>query len=310
MANLRHVKIVLYEPDRDLRSVLRGKLRDLEFEDIVDTATPESVEEIFLEGEVDLAILGTAKENDGICRLLRDIRQGERGKNPFPVAIATCDGGSEKHLRSVIDAGFDNALIKPLDATSMARRIRHFCQSRKPFVVTHDYIGPDRRKEARKSGAEPKLIETPNPVKILMDGHSREHLYRQISAARTALDEEKLQKDAASIQWLVDRLCASAIISDSNAVEQCGFLASQIHRQAENMLSRSTRTAYAHVADMCMTVAEIAMKIATSGRIPDTKDVELLENLNRAIIAAMASDEDDAEILRDIRTSALMASEF
>jgi len=309
MANLRNVKVVLYEPDRDLRSVLLGKLRELEFEDILDTPTVDSVEQAFLDGEVDLAILGTTRENDVMCRLLRDIRQGERGDNPFPVAIATCDAASEKHMRSVIDAGFDNALIKPFDAASIARRVRHFCQSRNPFVVTHDYIGPDRRSEKRRVGADPKLIDAPNPVRILADGHSRDFLGRQISAARGVVDEEKLQKDAASIQWLVDRLCVSAIISDTNAVEQCGLLAAQIHRQAENMLNRSTRTEYAHVADMCMTVAEIAMRIATAGRIPDTKDVELLENLNKAIFRAMSSDETDAGVIRDIRASALMATE-
>ncbi len=309
MANLRNVKVVLYEPDRDLRSVLRGKLREMEFEDILDTPTLDTVEEVFVAGEVDLAILGTAKENDVMCRLLRDIRQGERGNNPFPVAIATCADPSEKHMRSVFDAGFDNALIKPFDAASIARRVKHFCQTRKSFVVTHDYIGPDRRSEVRKAGNEPNLIESPNPVRILADGHSRDYLHRQINAARAIVDEEKLQKDAASIQWLVDRLCASAIISDTNAVDQCGFLAVQIHRQAENMLNRSSRTAYAHVADMCMTLAEIAIRISTMGRVPETKDVELLEKLNEAIIRAMNSDENDAGVIRDIRASALMATD-
>ncbi len=46
----------------------------------------------------------------------------------------------------------------------MGRRIRNIVDSRKPFVVTLDYIGPDRRDAGSRASAAPR-VEVPNALR-------------------------------------------------------------------------------------------------------------------------------------------------
>lgn len=304
MSSLRDVRVILFEPDRDFRSVLRSQLRELGFKHIDDLATPESVENALVGGDVDMAIVETRTEEDDLCNIFRDIRMGLSGTNPLPIAIATCQCADEYHMRGVINAGFDSALAKPVDAATMVRRVGHFIDTRMPFVVTHDYIGPDRRRNARcDSQNSARLISVPNPVKIIADGMGRAYLDEQIVLARNELDEEKMVKDGDNIKWLVDRLCGTAIVGDKQAMEQCRFLAAQIREQAVNMRTRSDRTAYANVSDVCVTLAEVALRMSEADRLPSHKDTELLQNLNMAIIRGLQSDGSEDVHLKEIQNT-------
>lgn len=301
--NLKDVRILLFEPDRNVRSVLRGKLREMGFDTIQEAQTAEAAEKALLTGDVDLALVETRHRGDDMCALMRNIRLGDKSHNPFPVVIATCHNADEAHMQGVIDAGFDSALIKPFDTGTMAKRLRYFREVRKPFVVTHDYVGPDRRAAARTTGQETRMITVPNPVRVMADGLGRDYLDRLVRDARFELDEAKMRKDGDAIKWLVDRLCGAAMAANARAAAQCLLLARQLRTQAESMNRRSIRTSYTQVADLCITIADVATRMVESGGVPTYKDLDLLRNLNQAVGRALQGAAGEEVFAQEIQRS-------
>ena len=57
-------------------------------------------------------------------------------------------------------------------------RLGRFIRGRKPFVVTSDYVGPDRRRadSRRPSG---RLFEVPNPVRFKITGNGNSKAYKK-----------------------------------------------------------------------------------------------------------------------------------
>ena len=99
-----------------------------------------------------------------LCALIQRLRQGKVGDNPFIVIIVTTwrrDGNLINHL---INSGADDVLTWPFSAAQLGERLRSQVERRKQFVVTCDYIGPDRRRDPERAGAE--CIDVPNTLRL------------------------------------------------------------------------------------------------------------------------------------------------
>jgi hypothetical protein len=68
-------------------------------------------------------------------------------------------------VRKISNAGPDHMMLLPVAPGPMLKRIDDFALSRRPFVVTLDYTGPDRRKGFRPGCEEIPLVDVPNPLK-------------------------------------------------------------------------------------------------------------------------------------------------
>jgi DNA-binding response OmpR family regulator len=93
-------------------------------------------------------IIGDADIADGalldlVCRL----RNGDIGRNPFTAVIVTSWSRGWGTVRKAVDAGVDDILANPISPGRLAERIQVIVEHRKPFVVTADYTGPDRRRD-------------------------------------------------------------------------------------------------------------------------------------------------------------------
>ena len=72
-------------------------------------------------------------------------------------------------VKKVIESGSDDLLPKPLSSGHLISRIEQLVQARKSFVVTSEYIGPDRRNtEERES--EITLLQVPNSLRVKVTG--------------------------------------------------------------------------------------------------------------------------------------------
>ncbi|MCG8442056.1 MAG: hypothetical protein MI723_09625, partial [Caulobacterales bacterium] len=98
--------------------------------------------------EPDLIIAETHGQEDEILKLARGVRTGDIGSNPFVGVILTTWSGDEAHIKSALSSGADDVLLRPFSAATLANRIEAIVTARKGFVVTSDYVGPDRRKAA------------------------------------------------------------------------------------------------------------------------------------------------------------------
>jgi DNA-binding response OmpR family regulator len=155
----------------------------------------------------DLAICEVQGSGDELCDEIQRLRQGADGPNPFVVIIATAWENNAALISRVVNSGADDLLLRPFSTTLLQSRIDTHIEKRKSFVVTTEYVGPDRRREqAVRAGAE--LFEPPNSLRMKAKEHltpeqASQRLEYELKAAREVLAAEKLRRDAfqVCIQW-------------------------------------------------------------------------------------------------------------
>jgi len=148
----------------------------------------------------DLALCEAQGKDTVLCETIQSLRQGTSTYNPFIVIIVTAWEQSSALVSRVLSCGADDLLLRPLSTAALGVRIRSHVERRKSFVVTSDYIGPDRRRDtSRPSTVE--LFEPPNSLKMkAKDKLSAEDIARRLDSelktAREKLTGEKLRRDS------------------------------------------------------------------------------------------------------------------
>ena len=94
--------------------------------------------------EVSLLFLEASDEIVKISKLVKSIRLAETKANPFLPIIATLWSGATNSVAELMNCGCDDVLLRPFSVTKITERIQNLIESRKNFVVTSDYVGPDR----------------------------------------------------------------------------------------------------------------------------------------------------------------------
>ena len=132
-------------------------------------------------------------------RIFQELRQGGNCGNPFIVIIVTAWEKNAALIKKVVSSGADDLLLRPFSTALLGSRIESHIERRKGFVITTDYVGPDRRKDSsRPSNVE--LFEPPNSLKMkAKERLSAEAIAKKLDAelksAREKLTSEKLRRD-------------------------------------------------------------------------------------------------------------------
>lgn len=130
--------------------------------------------------------------------LVKDIRNGVLHEHPFPLVIMLAHQQKEEHLRALIDCGPDAIVLAPVSITDLFSKIDRFALGRKPFVVTRDYTGPDRRSAPREGANQPLIIEPPNP---LAPGTDEQSFKQAVSAGSTSLKAAQVECSFGQLAW-------------------------------------------------------------------------------------------------------------
>ncbi|MFP6747258.1 MAG: hypothetical protein VCD66_06670 [Alphaproteobacteria bacterium] len=155
---------------------------------------------------VDLIILDLGGEDCGALGLVGDVRGRRLGLDPFvPILLTTWDA-KLKALRPVMSSGADDVLLFPFSTAQMGQRIEALVRHRKPFVISEDYFGPDRRGTTELE-KDTTSITVPNALRARVEG-------RPDAAPNAARIEEtlielrrlKLRNVARRIWYLADKL--------------------------------------------------------------------------------------------------------
>lgn len=98
-------------------------------------------------------------------RFIRSFRNEPETPNPYAAIIVTTWQATPAQLTKAANSGADDLISKPLSPKQLQERFNLLVEARKKFVVTADYIGPDRRKSPRE-GAQIPLIDAPNTLRM------------------------------------------------------------------------------------------------------------------------------------------------
>src|SRR5580692_3325713 len=205
MARLTYenARTLVYDPVGANRNATRMALYTLGFRHIETAATLESFAEQIIFSPPDLAICEAHGVDNDLCALIQRLRQGETGENPFVVIIVTAWDNSNTLVGRVVNSGADDLILRPFSVAQLSQRIRTHVERRKGFVVTSDYIGPDRRRNADRP-SDVELFQPPNSLKMKVQENltadaAAKRLESELAAVRSKFDSEKLSRDAFQI---------------------------------------------------------------------------------------------------------------
>ncbi|MEW5727841.1 MAG: hypothetical protein AB1918_08455, partial [Pseudomonadota bacterium] len=236
---------------------------------------------------VDLLVTSSELENSDVNYLIQEMRNQRLGTNPFVIVIVLLSSAEPDYVKKVIDAGADDLLLTPVVPDQLIMRIEKLARARKPFVITHDYTGPDRRAKVRAfdSHSAP-MLEAPNPLKARLTGIDDGRLWQQVREGAATLNRIKIERHAVQVDWLVGHI--AACIRDG--VGDGPTLIPYTHKLtlvAEDMLGRMRNTpAEAHKAPVAE-LLEIAKRLdADPSQIAFTdleRSVALSKTISRAL---------------------------
>ena len=165
-------------------------------------------EKILRQEMVDLLIIDHDPEPGAspgaLTQIIHRIRHGHLGLNPFVIIIVTVSSRHIKDISKLLFIGADDVVIKPLTGKVLAERVEYNAVHRRPFVVTSNYIGPDRRADDDRPSDIPQF-EVPNTLLHQMTGvdqMSDLNNKAKIRATIEAISNARLEQHAQSLAVL------------------------------------------------------------------------------------------------------------
>lgn len=274
------VKVVMADGDTYMCQGLRNALTNEGYRDVRTVSRLTALRDVLVAAMVDLLVLAVDLADGDAIALVREIRQGKAGRNPFlPIILLTWTTDPEVVQRAV-GSGVDLILVKPLSPAQLFSRIDGLVANRKPFVVTADYIGPDRR-DGEKAG-DIQHYDVPNTLKDKIEGRPIDPaaLSDQIEAALQEMNVSRLAQAGVKLAGMVDGICRAfeaGRLSDETGVElaQVAYMAKSI-----------AGLGGADLGKLCRSLIKIVRSMHNDPDAIDAKQIELLRPLSHSILLA------------------------
>lgn len=202
MARLSYdtAETLIYDPVAANRTATRSLLYTLGFRRIETVSSLRDMHDSMKRRPPDLVLCEAQGVESELCQMIQDLRQGATGYNPFVVIVVTAWENSGALVSSVINSGADDLILRPFSAATLGARILSHVERRKSFVITTDYVGPDRNREPDKH-SNVQLFHPPNSLKLkvkepMTSEEATQKLGVILKSAREMLNTEKLRRDA------------------------------------------------------------------------------------------------------------------
>jgi len=191
---------LVYDPVAANRTATRSLLYTIGFRRIETVSTLKDLHDAMKRRPPDLVLCEAQGVEADLCRMIQDLRQGATGYNPFVVIIVTAWENSGALVSNVLNSGADDLILRPFSASALGSRILSHVERRKSFVITTDYVGPDRNKDPNKR-SNVQLFHPPNSLKLkakeaMTAEEATQKLGVMLKSAREMLNTEKLRRDA------------------------------------------------------------------------------------------------------------------
>jgi len=261
--NFNDVNSLLAIDNPSVRRGLHDFFKAANFGALTEVSSHVQLHKAIEEQNPDLII--TAAELDGffIGHLISAIRNTKLGGHPFPVVVMLSPVAGHDYLKKVIDSGPDDVLLMPIAPDQLLARIRALAKRRKPFVVTQDYTGPDRRGKHRPGGETIPLVDVPNPLNVKTKKGNLTLLQREIERAATSLNAMKLGRYIVQLKWLNEAIpkmhrdeCIDLPILGTHAARLC-----QVAEDVKLRTAVFADAAINSLADALMSAADTASEV-------------------------------------------------
>lgn len=300
---LNDVDVLIGDPDQNSLSILRAVLGNSGFRNMQVGRTLEEVRDSVSNELPDLLICDCDLPGGDFFDFVYSLRHHEFGRNPFLSIIAVTRTPSPENVRRISECGVDHLVIKPFSTGQMMDRIKQLVGARKLFVVTSDYIGPDRRIDVER-GSTVTRMNVPNTLKAKIAGRATaEDIQRAIDLTVAEVNVQKMERYDDEITFLVEQIVPDMEKGsfDDTVVQFLGrlvYVAGDISR-------RMVGTKYAHVAELCQALHTVTNTVFTARGDANARDIQLLRPLSQAIKVGFGTSEEMIAAAREISKEAL-----
>jgi hypothetical protein len=289
---LSEATALIYDPVRGNMLLTRSVLHGIGFRKIEGITSTRELHRRLRDIDIALLIIEATEQPRQIVELLRAQRLGELGVNPFIPIIATLWAGQTDLVADLMNCGCDDVLLRPFSAAQTLDRVRSIVMARKSFVVTSDYVGPDRGISGAAVMA-PALFDPPNPLRDrVLDLNTDPVVQAQnLQAARRRVDQDRLAKLARRIAMAAEVTIQAQGRGDSNS----GFVVDLLECSAE-LVRAAKRLDQDEVQDIAAVLENVVARAASPG--PErVENAELTRQLALALFVAYAAE--DGEQFKD-----------
>lgn len=295
--HFRNAATVLFDPVSDNRNSTRAILYSIGFREIEAAGELATFERHLQQRPWDLVIGEVTGDVGSVCRLVRRIRTGDLGLNPFSVVVVTAWDAASPVVQAVVQSGADDLLTRPFSVIQMRRRLETLIEARKRFVVTSDYIGPDRRRDGGRPGTA-ELVDVPNPLKgRVADRKSADEIQAEVGRMRKTVSTERMrrlaQRIAITAHLLHDRL------GDGDVTYIDPEEITTLRRTCSELKERVADSPFASILELCAAALNLCdvLSAAESGH---GKSLDMLSHLASAMQVTLNPERNEDELAHEI----------
>jgi DNA-binding response OmpR family regulator len=232
-------------------------------------------------GELDLLITVPEFGGNDVGVVIQQMRHQRMGENPFVVVMTLVDQPNPAVIRRVVDAGVDDVLVMPMSPAQMVSRLNNFVLGRKPFIVTHDYIGPERRTNERDGTNIAASMTVPNPIRWQVVANAgASSLRAQIQEAGQRINVHKMKSYCGHISQLAGRIVTAYHANERDEMIEDVLSLGSV---ADDLMLRMDGTSFATRCELVQSLQALSGRLARLDRTPRVDEVEILPTLSRAI---------------------------
>lgn len=298
--DFQSVRALLRHSDPVTRQIVTGALGNHGCRKIVAAEQDGEMEHYLKADMVDLLVCDADQGLEQACDTIRQMRNRADGDNSFALSILLTSRPAPESMVHLIDSGADSILVKPFQPAALILQIDSLIRARRPFIVTSNYVGPERRGDGIRPGSESApRVPVPNPLReTVLRSASRDELRRKVRHAWEVVNEHRIERQMAQLAWLVNKIRA-ALARKPPAPDSAALLNQLLHCASELRL-RVAGTNFDHVAHLATTMIEICYGLAQSVENPDSRWLAVLPKVADAMVKAFTRERDAVHSSREI----------
>jgi len=289
--SLENIRLTIADPNRALRAGLKAAMFAMGFRALSETGSYIRLHDLIEQDSVDLLIAATELEGNDVGYLIKEMRDQRLGGNPFPVVISLLSRPEPDYVKRIINAGCDDLLLMPVAPDQLILRIEKLFHTRKPFVVTHDYTGPDRRAKQRQFDTHSApMLEVPNPLRVRSEtGIDGTRLHRMVDEASATLNRMKIERYAVQIDWLSNHIHGTIRDSKGDVGGSLHPHTSRLVQVCEDMIRRMKRSPSEVLSGPVTELLDIAHRLETAQNAVRFSELERLNALSKTLLRSLGS---------------------
>ena len=287
--------VAVFDPVAMNRNATRNVLYSLGFREIESYATLDDMRRAMATRDFDLLVLEAGAPDDAALDVAARIRRGELARNPFMIVLVTTWSPDSGLIRRALNCGADDVLSRPYSTSALSERMRTHVLARKGFVVTSDYVGPDRRKAGDRTGSA-QVIEVVNSLRLkaaegLSGLAAQAAVEGQVRENRAQVNLERMRRAAFQIGVIAGFVAQEARNADATGARRADL--DKILATAQDLASLATVEKAEQPLKTAQTIIGV-VKTALQGDEIE-KNVQLIGRLSVALQVTLSPDRAEDE---------------